>query len=139
MPGSDTPRLPLAGDVSERTELLNGAMQLALDGATTEGGRYGVTLTIAWRLGREGAIPLEEGDLTLDDPATDDAETVAILDAGTAEEDIDTGNAVIDATFTIEESNVDALPVGGRLRCQLEVAAEQWTGSLVLAEDVEAD
>ncbi len=52
----------LAGEVSERAELLNGSMQLALDGAGASGAPgWEVTLSLAWRLGRDGAVPLVEG------------------------------------------------------------------------------
>lgn len=123
------PPYALIGEVSERAELLNGTMQLALDGATSEGAtRWELSIALAWRLGREGAIPLEEGDLALDDAGATGVELVALLDSGTAEEDVDTGNALIEALFTIEESNVAAFEAGARLHCQFEVAAEQWTG-----------
>lgn len=131
-------RYVLTGEVSERAELLNGTMQLALDGATSEVTTpWELTIALAWRLGREGAIRLEEGDLALDDAGATSAELVALLDSGTAEEDIDTGNAIIEALFTIEESNVAALEAGARLHCQFEVGAEQWTGvmTLVASED----
>jgi hypothetical protein len=122
-------RYALTGEVSERAELLNGTMQLALDGATSEGSTpWELTIALAWRLGREGAIPLEEGDLALDDAGATSSEVVALLDSGSADDDADTGNAIIEALFTIEESNIAAFEAGTRLHCQFEVGAEQWTG-----------
>lgn len=125
-------RYNLAGEVSERTELLNGTMQLALDGAAShDATEWQVAVTLAWRLGREGAVALEEGDLALDDGGSE-LEVIAILEAGSAEEDTDTGNAIVELLFAIEESNVEGFEAGTQLRGQLDVGAEQWTGSLTL-------
>lgn len=122
----------LSGEVSERAELLNGSMQLSLDGiAVGEDVRWELAVSLAWRLGREGAVALEEGDLALDDGGSTSSEVIAILDGGSAEDDSDTGNAIVDARFTIEESNVAGFEAGAQLRCQFEVGAEQWTGSLI--------
>jgi hypothetical protein len=127
-------RYALTGEVSERAELLNGTMQLALDGTTSdEGARWELTIALAWRLGREGAIPLEEGDLAFDDAGATSAEVVALLDSGSAEGDADTGNAIIEVLFTIEESNVAEFEIGARLHCQFEVGSEQWTGVMTPA------
>lgn len=126
----------LSGEVSERAELLNGSMQLALDGsASQQSERWDLVVSLAWRLGREGAIPLEEGDLALDDAGATSAEVVAILDSGSAEEDTDTGNAIVEALFTIEESNIAGFEPGGQCRCQFEVGAEEWSGTLAPVTD----
>jgi hypothetical protein len=122
-------RYAFTGEVSERAELLNGTMQLELDGVTSdEEAHWELSISLAWRLGREGAIPLEEGDLALDAAGATSAEVVALLDSGSAEEDADTGNAIIEALFTIEESSVAAFERETRLYCQFEVGSEQWTG-----------
>jgi hypothetical protein len=133
MPEADSNlRYTLTGEISERAELLNGSMQLALDGtASGDTQLWALAVALAWRLGREGAVSLEEGDLTLDGVGDGSFEIVAILDDGSAEEDADTGNAVVDALFTIEESNVAGFEAGAQLSCQFEVGAERWTGAML--------
>jgi hypothetical protein len=120
------PSLRLTGEVTERAELLNGAMQLALDGATTEGG-WAVELTLSWRLGRAGAVDLDEGDLTLD---SSDAEIVAVLDDGTAELDPDTGTAEVNARFEVESVTGVSLDAGVLLTLSVVIGAEAWSGDL---------
>ena len=110
-----------AGEVTERAELLNGAMQLTLDGENAGSEAvWTIELTLSWRLGRAGAVQIDEGDLTLD--STED-EVVATLDTGTAEVDADTGNVSVDAMFIVE--------AGAPLHARLEIGAEEWTGQLV--------
>lgn len=125
---------PLSGEVTERAELLNGAMQLALDGAVGSEVGWIVEFALSWRLGRAGAVDLDEGDLTIEGPA---AELIAILDAGTAELDPDTGNVEVDATFEIESATGLALESGMAIRARLEIGAESWNG--VLRTSAEAD
>lgn len=127
-------RYHLTGEVSERAELLNGSMQLALDGVASHATeRWELAVALAWRIGREGAIPLEEGDLAFDHGDVDNSELVAILDGGSAEEDSDTGNAIVEARFTIEESNITAFEAGTQLHCRFEVSTERWTGVMSAA------
>jgi hypothetical protein len=118
------------GEVTERAELLNGAMQLALDGATTDTeAPWTIEVALSWRLGRAGAVSLDEGDLTLE---SGDREVIANLDAGTAELDPDTGNVEVDAVFDVESANQAELDAGAPIRVRLEIAAEAWTGELTL-------
>jgi hypothetical protein len=131
---ASVPQYALSGEVSQRAELLNGSMQLTLDGsAILESERWELTISISWRLGREGAVPLEEGDLALEDAGAIISEVVANLESGAAAEDTDTGNAIVKARFTIEESNVPGFDTGEEIICQFEVAAEQWIGTLICA------
>ncbi len=124
------PRYELSGDVSERGELLNGSMQLALDGAAVHAAsELQISVILAWRLGREGAVALEEGELALDDGVST-LEVVASVADGTAEEDPDTGSSLVDALFTIEESNTPEFVAGTQLRAELDIGAEQWSGSM---------
>ena len=120
----------LNGEITERAELLNGAMQLALDGADSEDS-WSIELALSWRLGRAGAVALDEGDLAL---ASDAGEVIAILDAGTAELDPDTGNVEVDARFTVEGVTAVAIEVGALLRARLEIGAEAWSGELRAGE-----
>ena len=123
----ETFRTTLDGDVTERAELLNGAMQLALDGAATpEAGGWQATLSLAWRLGRAGQVALDEGDLSLE---RDGSELVALLEEGTVELDPDTGAAIVDALFTIEDASGLELN-GDGLHGRFEIDAERWRGEL---------
>ena len=122
----------LAGEITERAELLNGAMQLSLDGvsADSEDG-WTIELALSWRLGRAGAVALDEGDFALE--AGGD-EVIAILDAGTAELDADTGNVEVDAVFAVESATGVKLEADARLQARLEIGAEAWNGELRAAD-----
>ncbi len=123
------PATRFTGEITERAELLNGAMQLALDGeAANADPAWTIESALSWRLGRSGAVTLDEGDLTLEAGAH---ELVAVLDHGTAELDPDTGGVEIEATFTVEGvSGVDP-PTDGALSARFEIGAESWTGELL--------
>jgi len=127
---SDFPSpLRLSGEITERAELLNGAMQLSLDGvAVSSEAPWTIEVALSWRLGRAGAVALDEGDLTLE---SGDHEVIAILDAGSAELDPDTGNVEVDATFEVESASGVKLAPYSPLRARLEISAESWTGELV--------
>jgi len=104
-------------------------MQLTLDGeAANADPTWTIESALSWRLGRSGAVTLDEGDLTLEAGAE---ELVAVLDHGTAEIDPDTGGVEIEAIFTIESVSGVELPADGMLRAQLEIGAESWTGELL--------
>jgi hypothetical protein len=120
--------LRLSGEITERAELLNGAMQLSLDGvvAVSEDPST-IELALSWRLGRAGAVALDEGDLTLESAAS---EVVAVLDAGTAELDPDTGNVEVEGTFVVESATGVTLAAGALLTARLEIGAESWSGEL---------
>ena len=119
------------GEVTERAELLNGAMQLSLDGASTDTETpWTIELALSWRLGRVGTVTIDEGDLTLE---SGDREVIANLDAGTAELDPDTGNVEVDAAFEVESASGIALTAGAPIRARLEISAEAWTGELTLS------
>ncbi len=127
------PATRFAGEISERAELLNGAMQLTLDGgAIGSEAEWTIEAALSWRLGRAGAVSLDEGDLTL---TLGDAEVVAILDEGTAELDDDTGSIEVSATFDIEDATGLDLESGAPLRGRFEIGAESWDGELALSVD----
>jgi len=116
------------GEVSERTELLNGFLQLVLDGEVVgEGERWRCSSSLSWRLGRTGEVMLEEGDLALEDG---DTELFAVLEAGTAEPEAETGSAVVRAVFTVDGARGDWVVPGDRVTCDLVIGAESWRGEL---------
>ncbi|MDA0352992.1 MAG: hypothetical protein O3A10_12370 [Chloroflexi bacterium] len=132
MPHFPTP-LRISGEITERAELLNGAMQLALDGESDpDAGEWIIEVALSWRLGRAGAVALDEGDCSADceDLAGASAELVAVLEQGTAELDPDTGRVEIEATFTIEGVTGLEDEPGTMLRARFEIGAETWTGEL---------
>lgn len=124
------PTTRFAGEISERAELLNGAMQLTLDGgAVGSEVEWTIEAALSWRLGRAGAVALDEGDITL---IVGDAELIAILDEGTAELDEDTGAVEVSATFDVEGATAVDVEPGAALRGRFEIGAESWNGELAL-------
>lgn len=123
------PSIRVAGEITERAELLNGAAQLALDGGAIDADpAWTIEAALSWRLGRSGAVTLDEGDLTLE---ADRGELVAVLDHGTAELDPDTGGVEIEAVFAVEGVTGVELPADSALRARFEIGAESWTGELL--------
>lgn len=116
------------GEVTERAELLNGFLQLSLDGEAVQGdGRWQCASSLAWQLGRAGEVALKEGDLSLEDG---DRELFAVLEHGTAEPDVDTGSAVVHATFTVDGARGDWAVPGDRVSCELRIEVESWRGEI---------
>ena len=116
------------GEVSEREELLDGRLQLVLDGETADG--LAVSFSLVWLLGREGATPLAEGFATL---AGASSELNASLASGEVEAAAETGEASVRARFAVDaaEGGASALAAPGAiLACGLEVGAESWRGEL---------
>ena len=119
-----------SGEISERAELLNGAMQLTLDGvAVGAGAAWAIEAALSWRLGRSGAVALDEGDLTL---TLGDAELVAILDEGSALLDEETGAVEVDASFDVEGATAVDIEPGAGLRGRFEIDADAWSGEVGL-------
>lgn len=135
----------VGGEVIEREELLDGRCQVVLDGeadpaddAAAEGVAF--TVSLVWLLGREGAVPLTEGYVTVADDA---GELNASLDAGTVEASDETGAAAVRARFVVDaaEGDLSGFPQlrgdpasGARVTCDIEVGTESWTGELRLEE-----
>lgn len=134
----------VSGEVIEREELLDGRCQVVLDGESdgTDDGAAGVVFAVSlvWLLGREGAIPLSEGYVTVADDA---GELNASLDAGSVEASEETGAAAVRARFAVDAAEGDLTgfaqlsgdAVGGaRVTCDIEVGTESWSGELRLEE-----
>jgi len=124
------------GEISERTELLNGTLQLSIEGVVAAGSAapWELSASFAWRLGRDGNVPLSEGDLTL---ASSDGELFATLDEGVATVDPDSGAASLRATFIVDgvegERLVDlGLRPDSAVTAELTLDAERWSGQLRL-------
>lgn len=130
-----------AGEVSERTELLNGTLQLSIEGAVgaDSAARDGaapweLSASFAWKLGRDGDVPLSEGDLTLEGR---DGELFATLGEGVAAVDPDSGAATVRATFVVDGVEGERLGALGlrpdsSVSAELTVEAERWSGELRL-------
>jgi len=122
--------LSAAGEVTEREDLLDGRVRVAIEG---EAGAWGLDAVFGWRRGRSGAIEIEPPDsyLTL---LSDDAEVNASAVDGTVEVDPDTALARIEARLVIEEGP----SAGSRLRADLAIGTESWSGSISLEEPASA-
>lgn len=123
-----------SGEVTERSELLDGSLQLALEGSCDlDGVEWVVSITLAWPLAEAGDVPLAEGDLALEAP---DRGLFAVLDDGTASSDPDSGAADVTARFTIDATDraemavAGAPPAPGSVECHLAVGIEEWRGEL---------
>jgi len=117
-------QLTAAGEVTEREDLLDARVRVALEG---EAGPWAVDGVFGWRRGRSGAIEIEPQDsyLTL---ASDDAEVNAIALDGTVDVDPDTALARIEARLLIE----DGPSAGARLAAELAIGVEGWSGTIRL-------
>lgn len=126
---------PAAGEVSERSEKLDGDLALTLDGAVDppEGAPasqagWWCTIALSWTLGREGMVTLNEGDLSLQEVSAA-GEISAILESGGVATDPDTGQATVQASFMVEGG-----PLAGRLLgATIEIGVEEWHGTLRLS------
>ncbi len=129
------------GEISERTELLNGTLQLSIEGVVAAGSAvaggaapWELSASFAWRLGRDGDVPLSEGDLTLE---SSDGELFATLGEGVATVDPDSGAASLRATFIVDGVQGKRLADLGlrpnsAVTAELTVDAERWSGELRL-------
>lgn len=122
---------PLAGEVSDRQERLNGDLLLELDGFVDAGDEeWAVTLNLAWVIGREGEIALSEGDLSV--LSEDGDEVNARLQRGAAAMDADTGAARVQAAFIVDVADSPWATEGDVLTCVVEVSGDEWVGELRL-------
>lgn len=120
---------PLAGEVSDRQERLNGDLLLELDGFVDAGDEeWAVTLNLAWVIGREGEIALSEGDLSV--LGEDGDEVNARLQRGAAALDPDTGAAHVQAAFVIDVADSPWASEGDVLTCVVDVNGDEWMGEL---------
>jgi len=119
-----------SGEVSERGELLDGSLQLALEGkCELAGEEWTVSMTLAWPLAEEGEVPIAEGDIALDAP---DHSLFAVLEEGTAASDAETGAARISARFLVDGTDGNDPGATGAIECRLEVDVGEWRGELEL-------
>jgi hypothetical protein len=125
-----------SGEVSERGELLDGSLQLALEGSCELADvEWIVSMTLAWPLAEAGEVPLAEGDLSLDAP---ERGLFAVLDEGVVVSDPDTGAAQVTASFLVDATDGETAPAGeaavAGVECSIEVDVEAWRGELTLVE-----
>ena len=121
-----------SGEVSERGELLDGSLQLALEGrCELAAEEWIVSITLAWPLAEAGEVPLAEGDLALD---AADRSLFAVLDEGSATIDLETGASVVTARFHVDGMEGEMIDASS-IECHLEVDIEHWRGELALASD----
>jgi hypothetical protein len=139
MPTSDDRiAISIGGEVSERTELLNGALQVALDrqangGADGEARTWRCSSSFTWKIGRSDEVPLLEGDLAIEDASEDgEFEVFAVLEQGTAVVDPDTGAAAVRATLIVDGARGDLVCAGDTIACELRIDSETWEGEIRL-------
>ena len=113
-----------SGVVSEREDLLDGRLRVELEG-DAEG--WSVAASFGWRRGREGAVALDEGELTLVSGA---GEAYASLDAGSVTTDPDTGVTTVRVGFIVDGSTGDWLRPGERISGDFSIHAREWSGEL---------
>lgn len=121
------------GEVTEREELLDGRFQVVLEGEADGVAGLEVTCTLVWLLGREGAVPLSEGFLTVVE--AERGELNASLEAGSVSERGETGAAVVRARFLVDAVDGALAVVGDGVRAELEVGVEGWSGELLLGRE----
>lgn len=122
-------RWRVAGEVSEREDLLDGRVRLSLEG---EAGSLALSAAFGWRRGRAGVSALEPGDcfLSLEDAAGDELHAAA--ESGSVSIDPDTAAATVRARFVVEEASGGLAEPGQRLEMECAVGAEAWSGELRL-------
>ena len=130
-----TQRWSVAGEVSEREELLDGRFQVALDGEAGDAPGIDVSWTLVWLLGREGEVELSEGYVTLVD--AERGELNASLAAGSVIAGDETGAAQVRASFVVDALDGTLAAEGDRVACDLEVGVEEWSGELRLGGDAD--
>jgi len=114
--------LTAAGEVTEREDLLDARVRVALEG---EAGAWSVDAVFGWRRGRSGSISIEPQDsyLTL---ASDTEELNASALDGTVEVDPDTALARVEARLLIEDGPL----TGSRFAVELTIGVESWSGTI---------
>ena len=123
--------LEASGEVSDREELLDGRMQVVLDG---EAAGRPLSCALTWTLGRAGEVAVEEADLTFE---TDEGELNALLSAdlggGVVRVDPDTGQAVAELTLIVEAAAGDHQATARSVRCSFEIGVDGWSGVVRLS------
>ena len=120
--------VPCSGEVTERSELLNGTVQLSLDGEMCLSDElWAVEIVLAWSLGREGTVPISEGELVLE---FGQQELIAILDTGSVEIDPDGGEVNVSGRFRIDDFTELDLTLGASVRLYLMIGSERWQGEI---------
>jgi hypothetical protein len=125
-----------SGEVTEREDLLDGRVRVALQGTA---GPWQLDAVIGWRRGRTDAIEVEPEDtyLTL---FGDGGEFNAAAVGGTVTVDPDTAAADVEAALTLERgagsAERPARDRTGAIEVALNVGLEAWSGTVRL--DLEA-
>ena len=120
-------RLPVAGEVSEREDLLNGAVRVALEGRA---GVLTLSAAFGWRRGRDGATALEPGECYLSLEDRSGGELHAAAEVGSVSVDPDTGEARVRARFVAEEVSGALAEAGPRLALECTIGVAEWSGEL---------
>lgn len=124
--------LRLRGEVTERSELLDGSLQVTLDGEASDGARrWTCTASLTWTLGRSGEVELEEGDLALEPAEGEEAEDAlfAVVAEGLAQPDPDTGAASVTVRFAVDDARGEWAGVE-QCAAEFRVGVEDWTGQV---------
>ncbi|HXK32761.1 MAG TPA: hypothetical protein VNM91_01955 [Dehalococcoidia bacterium] len=129
----DPMRIPVAGDVVQWDELLNGTQSVALEGRSDDG-RWTVSALLTWNIGLEQRDP--EGDLTLscDDGADGGSEVFGTATAQTAREDpAEPGVYHLAVDYEIDGGDGGFAGVTGTLRAELRVWRDSFAGECWIA------
>ena len=117
-----------SGEVTERSELMNGTIQLSLDGEFCFfEDHWTVEIVIAWNLGRVGIVDISEGELVIE---CAQQELIAIIDSGSVEVDPDGGQVEVSAIFKIDDFTGLDLARGSLVGMHLIIGAERWQGEI---------
>lgn len=119
------------GEVSEREDLLDGRVRVSLEG---EAGGWLIDAAFAWQRGREDVVRLDAEDsyITLLDGSR---ELHASVDEGTIDVDVETAEATVAATMTIEQSTGGPAAPGDPMACQITIGVDAWAGEVWLGQE----
>tara|TARA_B100000700_G_scaffold315523_1_gene403735 strand:+ start:2024 stop:2410 length:387 start_codon:yes stop_codon:yes gene_type:complete len=116
----------ISGEVVDHSELLDGEMQLLLEGQFFwQEKKYHVTNSLEWLMGNEIDIPILHSELLIENFDISTENIIGNYYQGKLYEDIDTGELQFDLSYKTDQSPSDEI-----IFLEITVRGNEWFGSL---------
>ena len=121
----------ILGEVVEHSELLNGEIQMILEGEFIwNEKKYRITNSIEWQIGNDVVIPILHSELLIENSSITSQTIVGNYSTGNHSVDEETEEQQFDLSYNIDATSSDL-----KIDCEITVQGNEWMGLLNINEN----
>ena len=121
----------ITGEVIEHSELLNGEIQLILEGEfISKNNKFCITNILEWQMGNNVITSILHSELSMEISSKLDQTIIGNYCKGTLSKDDETGDLHFDLFYNIDTKSSD-----NKVHCEIIVTGNEWSGFINISEN----